>query len=167
MRMFCWLRQWRISSALDDGRDLPAGLRRHVEICDHCKSFLEGSRRLGVVLRSEASTLDEPIVPVASKPTWQRWAPVAAAAAIIVVATVLWTLLGSAPSQPPAPIITEQPNPLKALDTPFQMSRDWANKALAEIPKASVESMHRELNGFTRDAEATARVLVSYLPRIQ
>ena len=164
--MFCWLRQWRISSALDDGRDIPAGLQRHAERCDHCKTFLEGSRRLGVALRDGASTLDVSVPQVTPRPAWQRWAPLAAAAAIIVAAIVLWMSLVSGPPESTAHNIVKQRNPLEKLDISSRMPIDWASDYLAEIPKAADESMYRELSGLSRDTEAAARKLVSYLPRI-
>lgn len=169
--MFCWLKQWRISSALDDGRDLPAGLRRHVARCDHCKAFLDGSRYLEGVLRKEARTLDEPLTKVTPTPTWQRWAHAATAAAIIAAAAGMWMWFGSGAFKTPAPSprsphVAAQKNLLEELDAPFLMPADLANQSLAMIQEASFESMRRELNGFSGEAVATASTLVSYFPRM-
>ena len=163
--MFCWLRQWRISSALDDGRDVPAGLRRHVMRCDRCRAFLEGSQRFGSVLRDEATSVDEPLSPT---PAWRHWAP--AAAAILIAVAGLWMWLDSraprtsAPSSSP-PLIAET-SPLEKLDAPLTIPRDLADRSLAMIQELSGKPMRREMDGLSRDAEAVADALLSYLPRM-
>ena len=43
----CPIRQFRISSALDDDRELSASLQRHVDACPRCRQFLDNSRSLG------------------------------------------------------------------------------------------------------------------------
>ena len=43
----CQIKQYRISSALDDGRALSGSLQRHVDGCPDCREFLNKSRALG------------------------------------------------------------------------------------------------------------------------
>ena len=46
----CNIRQFRISSALDDGRQLSEPLRRHIDACPRCRQFLKQSESLGIRL---------------------------------------------------------------------------------------------------------------------
>jgi len=165
--MLCWFKQWRISSALDDGRDLPAGLRRHVGRCERCKAFLEGSRNLGIVLRHETETPAPPVQQVTPAPLWRRWAP-AAAVIVVIVGLRVWqdsrTLPTSAPAPPP-PRLAAPAIPLDEPPPPLPVPQDWASQSLAAIQEASSEPIRRELSGLLPDAEATVSTLVSYLPR--
>jgi hypothetical protein len=60
----CHIRQFRISSALDDERQLPTSLQRHVDACPSCGSFLAQARALGDQMGAAPST--------ASPPAWMH-----------------------------------------------------------------------------------------------
>ncbi len=163
--MFCWLRQWRISSALDDGRDIPPALRRHAEHCRPCGRFLECSRRLESLRPSAAAPM---VRPRSRKTIRPRWVAAASAAAIAAV-MVLWLYRGwsDQTEQPPPsqmPVVAEQDEP-DQMEAYLSLSRDWADRSLATLSARSTEPLQRELELISRDVEALAVTLAGYVPR--
>jgi hypothetical protein len=163
--MFCWLKQWRISSALDDRRALPASLRGHTERCDRCAAFLAGSRRLADQLRSEAATpAAEP--QIIRLPLWRRAVPaVAAAAALVAIAAGISVWRGGPDTPRPDPATIAAPRRQSpGMPDPFRAA-GLANQSLAMIERSSTEPVREELQGLSKDAEAAVSTLLSYLPR--
>ena len=98
----CPIRQFRISSALDDDRELSASLQRHVDACPRCRQFLDNSRSLGKSLAAPTPVETPPWLhtkimakvngtfPDEMAKESRSWFPaLAGAAAIAVVATLV------------------------------------------------------------------------------
>lgn len=166
--MLCWLRQYRISSAMDGGRELSPALRRHVARCARCRSFQEGASRLHAVLSSAAAASVVSPCRMTRLPAWRRWTPAAAAAAVILVAAGWWTRLPPTDGEAGTPSLNLSPavdllppgSPVAALDFAEAMTRH----SLAVAREASADSFRREWEGWSQDIEAVASTLTSYLP---
>ena len=167
----CNIRQLRISSALDDGRELPASLRRHVEGCPRCESFLNNSRAIGETLGNSAPTAHAPSwmhtkimaqIRAADRPGRQHgarpaWLPAAAgAAAIAVIVGLIATytpdrpdpeLVETATAQIPAPV-----TPLHPASVPGQFEKH-AKQALA----AEFHNLASDISGARKFLSASLR----------
>jgi len=111
----CNIRQLRISSSLDDGRELSPSLQRHVDACPRCSRFLAESEALeDRLVKRSADAGGSPAwmhtrimaeihasAPGGGQERTPAWLPVAAGMAALAILAGLMTL--SAPQgEPPA-----------------------------------------------------------------
>ena len=52
--MICWYNRLKISHKLDQGSELPDGLKRHIDSCEGCRWFYEANERVGGELARHA-----------------------------------------------------------------------------------------------------------------
>lgn len=131
----CKLRQFRISSALDDGRQLSASLQNHIDACPRCRGFHQQSCAIAASLVPAAAP-DAPAwlhtkimarvrsaEPVATAAAPRRWLPAVAGLAAIAVAAGLITLKFQKNAIPPeeqavawSPPVPVTPHPASVTD---------------------------------------------------
>lgn len=167
----CSIRQLRISSALDDGRDLSASLRRHVEGCPRCGSFLSNSRAIGEQLGDSApaahappwmhtrimariQTADRPERQNLARPAWLPAAAGVAAIAVLVGLIATYTpdrqdpeLVETTTAQIPAPV-----TPLHPASVPGQFEKR-AKQALA----TEFQNLASDISGARKFLSASLR----------
>ena len=171
--MFCWLRQWRMSSAMDDGRAISPRLAQHAARCRQCGIFLDGSRRLGEALAGDSIRARQGPWPRAARPMGtvarRRWLPVAAAAVVLVAVGWWWIRSRDEQSPSPQPIVQAPPSSEgdsgQVVFAPYLYPLEWVGPSLSAMEQASVAPMEEELEDLTRRAQDAAGTLLSYVPR--
>jgi len=165
--MFCTIYQWRISSAIDEGRELWPAAAGHAAKCPPCHQFLQAARSLETSLREQAFAAAAPD-PLATKrsPTYARrlvlTSGLAAAAAIILV-LVLGAFTGSKdPIPQPPPAISSSPPGLADLAGAFGL--DLHSRTYDQLLADDFKPMRRELDNLADDAHRTTAALLTYLP---
>ena len=124
----CNIRQFRISSSLEDGRELSPPLQRHVDACPRCSRFLAESETLeDRLLKCSADAGESPAwmhtrimaeihasAPGGGQERTLAWLPVAAGMAVLAVLAGLMTLSaprGENPAQETSTVQLSTPVP--------------------------------------------------------
>ncbi|NLW86054.1 MAG: hypothetical protein GXY38_04205 [Planctomycetes bacterium] len=162
--MLCRIRQFQISAALDNGRDVSRSLRRHINKCDRCREFWQNILLLGAELSDQAATVAHRPA-FAHRVVWPLWRPALAAAAIIIAAVALWaTVFRSTGADPDGtagvPVVTAPPLRLDGQETIAV-----AQMCFTSLEETTRRSMRSELDGLSTDLQSAAKVLAGYIPQ--
>ena len=164
--MWCFYHRWRISSALDNGREPPASTQRHTAGCPRCAAFEALGRRMEQALPIAAGAAPQPVgEDMGGASARPRVIPLPiklgfgalAAAAVILLALVF---RGSPPERPPH---RAHGNGLAAMDRIGRPS--VAGPYLEALAEAQQEALRSEMDNLIADTTAAAETLLAYLPR--
>lgn len=159
--MFCRLAQWRVSSALSDGRVLPASVQRHVRGCPRCTDFY--SRSLLLEARLQAQQPTEALRPVRGASAWAIAGWSMAAAAVVLACLLAYGRMfvskGPWPS-PSSPLVAQA-----GLEVPSALLSPVHVAAQDAIPILLPDGFPTTAEDLLEDLQSAARAAMSYLPQ--
>lgn len=170
--MKTWFAQWRISSALDDGRPLSPALQRAVEQSAELRRFVAGHRAVEQALKASVPMAVAPpalhaaimqavrrAAPkrIAARPEWRpRLVPAAACGLLLL-------LLGTGYycwHRPPVAASSPGSSSLAAASSAL----DAGGEIVCAMPGAALAPLTNELQSLNRDVTAAGDFLVASLP---
>ena len=171
----CLIRQYRISSALDEGRELSSSLKRHIGTCRRCRQFLEDSRSLDESLAAKVD-FDPPAwlhtrvmakIGTAGRPVGQerlpsRWFPALAGAAGIAIVAGIIAIGVNSEDRPPEETATAQlpaPSPPVHPASVTAKIEEHAKLALTKEAKDLAADLSGAKNFFTASLRSTIPLL--------
>jgi len=177
---FCKIRQFRISSALDDVRPLPPSIFRHLESCECCRDFYKRSQSIGDELSAAPVSTETPpwlstrIMAQVQASSQERapalsplvrWLPaVTGVAAIAIVAMVIFASQKEPASsvvdedggvEPPAPVEETTPG-VYALTTPVHPAN-----VPAKLEEHAKGALSKEAQHLASDLRGARRFLTA------
>ncbi|MFT4547642.1 MAG: hypothetical protein ACI9UA_001266 [Pseudoalteromonas tetraodonis] len=163
--LLCRFRQFRISSALDDGRELPEALKSHAGSCQSCQQFLTRSQALAEELRASVPMEDPPAwlhmkimakvrSSEAAPSTSERWIPVVAGAAAIAIAFAVVNMNVNPPAEN-TQLATVQ---LSAPTTPIHPA-----SVTAKIERHAKNTLNKEFQDIAADISGARNFLSASL----
>src|SRR5690554_5045764 len=167
--MLCRLRQFKISSAIDDGRDLPSHIRKHIDRCPRCGEFWRNTLLLKECLHDESANAPAP--PSSRRASWFRPVVTSTAAAVLIGAMGAWVFLQNyQPPQPTPPAShaqAQQPadGPVVGLN-PAEDAIALAQTYLTVLHDAAQRRMMNEFEGLSADLRTALVTVARNVPSV-
>jgi hypothetical protein len=177
--MLCGWNQWRISNALDEGKSLPASVKKHLLVCPKCRSFFKAALQveealLDPTLRISFNKTDNRIdrmaeaamsnipSPPKTQPIWKRYAAMAMAAGLIIAASIMIPRIRKAPN----PNIFGSNDPVVALQSIMNDLRPTVTvlpipSSPTTLPSYLASPYQRELNQLRQDTDSAVKFVAS------
>jgi hypothetical protein len=169
--MKSWLRKFKTSAALDEGKPLPERLRKTIAASEECRRFEQSARELDSALRASRPAPEAPAflhdsimhaVEAASRPApaplrlpLLRWLPAPALALLLVAG---WALLHRPAPQPQQAAAASRSLALVATAV------EVGNQMPRALPVAVVSPLSDELERVGLDVDHTTQFLLANVP---